>query len=1187
MVVEKSQLETGEGFLYQQQPHAEALVLVLLLIFLKSRRFVIDFRRIAVEIIGEPAGVEAPAEVLDLYFEMGVCDLEACNDFTLDLVFPMGPQGVVQAFEDGVLDVFGISDKRGQGQLSQHGQYLSEISLGTDIDLYLAGRLTLVCKTVGHWRVYSFEKESILVFNVPMLFLLIKINNYKQMQLVNQELLRDIRNYLHNIADRSEIPIVHEREGHFLLALGERQETEAVMVVEFAVRLVRYLKENREELFGFNALFLEAPETDVASLRTRGKQLLLRLEEEGIWLPEELKGYFSGAAELTQAGMFYSLKPQSAPEPKSIPAYHLFWEQASILDKVAEAIEAQHESGEPGTLIAVYGSSHSERRLLVNGLTNRLRTASPAAVIPRLSTLFKRRSPLHPFLNSVDSFFLLQVPRYLQGHELAVWKEVGFLLDYLKAAAKDLHLCPDHINEDFYLAYQLYLGACFRRMEENFLPALLICENMDSYHPRTLSFLKRLVRDFSIQGSFIPVLTLADKERLKEFSFLRVRRFILHPLNSRKIASLSASLLPGLHLPERDCRFLRRFTKGKLIPLIHVLKTLQEAGSIREEESRYSLAGHEELKDLLPDDADEVSWSVIKALPKEQLRVLQIVYLQAGILNVRHLTAFLHSLDLSEETAGTCLDRLAEAGLITDGEFILPQFPGFKAELALLLGESGLEEALVVFLLGLWREGRYPHLVLLFFLLLRLNKAAYAEATLEVLKRLLEQKLSELDFSGLRLILNQQQMKLAFTDEPEAGESLNLNQEQFQELKMILTSARMRALLLAGNMPEAETLSPETLALTGGYEESVAKSRLFLQVARYYAMKGEMSIALDWVKRSLMMSQNLGHPQGELEATVHLGEVMLAEGKPEEALEYLSFYEHSPQATPGATALHALCLSAVSLYISGNLSRAQSTAERGNELAAALMCREWELAMLFLRGRIKQDLGEFEEAILLLGQGVEQAEIYTLQAAREIFIGWLGRTHAYRGDIETAFSLLKSGEENRERCYFLAETCFLASDYTGGLAQCGRALSLPREEVLFPGERPVWSDGFATLEGRCFSLFAEDALLVRLIKAFQAYLLGLTGNAKQGIAQLYSLTRGEKLPAVDPYLSLYHYYYASTLPEVGRGQVDDGLTVLNKALKLLQQRASSIENSSLRWRYLHKNLWNARLFEDCRQRNLL
>jgi hypothetical protein len=1031
-----------------------------------------------------------------------------------------------------------------------------------------------------------------MVFNVSMFFLVIKISNYKQLQIINQELCTDIRTYLSSVADRSEIPVVFERDGLFLLSLGKRGETEAGGMVEFAVRLVRYLKENREELFGFNALFLEAEEEDPEALRLRSKQALLHIEgEEGIWLEEAARHYFAAAADLQQAGAYWLMSPRSAPEPKTIPAFHRYWESESILNKVVETIDSLHESGEPGALIAVYGSAHSERRLLIEGLSNRLQSASPAAVIPRLATLFKRRSSIHPFLNSIDSYFLLQVPQYLTGYELEVWKEVGFLLDYLKGAMKDVRLSPDHIHEDFYLAYQLYLSACFRRMEENFLPCLLICENVDSYHPRTLRCLKRLLRDFSALPSFIPLITLGDREQLREFNFLRVKRLTLHPLNSRKIASLSAAVLPGLRLPERDCRALRRLTKGKLIPLIHVLKFLRESGHILEEDSRYRLATHEELKNLLPEETAEISWSVIQGLPEEQLRVLHIVYLQAGILNTRHLAAFLHSQDLSEEAAGSALDRLAEAGLITRGEYVLPQFPGFRERLALLQGESGLEEALAVFLLALWRENRYPHLVLLFFLLLRMNKAGYAGATLEVLERLIDQKLSELDFSGLRLVLNQRQIQTALEDHPPPGESLSLSREESRELKMIIVSARLRSLLVAGNMPDAEKLSPDALALTGGYEESPAKSRLFLQIARYYGRQGELSIALDWVKRSLMQFQNLGHLKGELNATVHLGEVMLAEGKTEEALEYLSFYEHTQHQTPGDSALRALCLGAVTLYISGNLSRAQSTAERSCELAAALLSREWELAMLFLRGRIKLDLGAFDEAIELLEQGAALAEIYALKSAKSLLTAWLGRSHAYKGDTEVALSLLKDREENREEnrevSFFLAETCFLSGDYSLGLSYCTRALASTVDASLFPGERPVWSDGFSALEGRCFSLFADNALLVRLIKAFQGYLLGLTGNAKQGIAQLYSLTRGEKLPLVDPYLSLYHYFYASTLPEVGRGQVDDGLTVLNKALKLLQQRASSIENSSLRWQYLHKNLWNARLFEDSQRRNLL
>ena len=51
--------------------------------------------------------------------------------------------------------------------------------------------------------------------------------------------------------------------------------------------------------------------------------------------------------------------------------------------------------------------------------------------------------------------------------------------------------------------------------------------------------------------------------------------------------------------------------------------------------------------------------------------------------------------------------------------------------------------------------------------------------------------------------------------------------------------------------------------------------------------------------------------------------------------------------------------------------------------------------------------------------------------------------------------------------------------------------------------------------------------------------------------------------------------------------MDDSLTVLNKALKLLQQRASKIDDSTERWHYLSNNYWNSLLFAEARKKKMI
>ncbi|MBN2553043.1 MAG: hypothetical protein JXB06_09750, partial [Spirochaetales bacterium] len=137
------------------------------------------------------------------------------------------------------------------------------------------------------------------------------------------------------------------------------------------------------------------------------------------------------------------------------------------------------------------------------------------------------------------------------------------------------------------------------------------------------------------------------------------------------------------------------------------------------------------------------------------------------------------------------------------------------------------------------------------------------------------------------------------------------------------------------------------------------------------------------------------------------------------------------------------------------------------------------------------------------------------------------------------------------------------------------------------GERIEWVDGFRDVEGRCFELQRENALIRRLLQSFQAYLWGLEGSSERAIEQLQMITRGGRIPPSDPYQSLYTYFYACTLPEVRKRELDDSLTVLSKSLKLLQQRASKIEDSSERWQYLSNNYWNSLLFAEAKKKKMI
>jgi hypothetical protein len=103
----------------------------------------------------------------------------------------------------------------------------------------------------------------------------------------------------------------------------------------------------------------------------------------------------------------------------------------------------------------------------------------------------------------------------------------------------------------------------------------------------------------------------------------------------------------------------------------------------------------------------------------------------------------------------------------------------------------------------------------------------------------------------------------------------------------------------------------------------------------------------------------------------------------------------------------------------------------------------------------------------------------------------------------------------------------------------------------------------------------------------RACLLGLRGASEEGIRELHKLTRSERSVDEDPNGYWYNYLYSMVLPESGGQEVDDKETILGKAVKSLQERASRIDAPSERSSFLSRNRWNQRIMDEARQRKLV
>jgi tetratricopeptide (TPR) repeat protein len=1003
-----------------------------------------------------------------------------------------------------------------------------------------------------------------------MVYLLIRMNFFSQLDALAPDLTEKVVREIDRAGLEAGFPPVSARAGSVLFGLGQRSILDPERSLDFVFRVSSLLEKHREDLMGYQILLSEQEDGLSADIEKALRGLLLRSEsEEEILLDAPCRDLFGESVELTARGDFWTVPRRVLKPGKHKPPFHSAWMRSSMVERVLDALAVNLDQEAKDGILLIVDPQETDRKMLMEHVLGRLFGTFGPQPVPRMVTLFQRRSPLHPFLNSIDPSLLGSVADHLKPGERETWSDVGDLLHFLKFGREGI--CPDHLSTDFYLAYHLYLLAYLRRMEGKLLPGVFIAEDVDSYHPAALSSLLLLLHDFSHHPAFLPVLIASSPVLPAELQPLRVRRLFLRKMNRNDIQELSGILYPGLEIPRGAAYQVRKASDGQWTPMCHYLEYLRQAGKIADREGRYSWVSRKEMDVPFPTNPLQATWSLVESLPALLRRVLHAVYLSAGLLDRGGLAGFLESLGVNAEASARGLKTLREYGLICGGEYLVPMFPPIRTRLESLAEKNGesLEEELCAFLVEQWHGGRYGHPVLLYYYLIRKKKV---DLVLGLLPQFLNRKLDERDLEGANLFL--QADRLGFED--------TLEPEDREELRLTLTSARLRAALLAGRRAPAEEAAGTLQAWKWSPALASRKSRVFLELVRYHQEEGSYSQALDWAKKALMEAQAHGDALAESRSYLEIGSTMLSEGKLEEALEYLSFSDSFDRSAP-LDEIRAVGLRAIALFVSGNLTLALSVTARGIGVALAAKRREWEVLLRFLKGRILFELGRYREALKEFQDDLTIAALYSLGSAIDILYCWMARAMNYCAEGDSALRLLRFLEDRPEKLYFQAEALHRLGDTRASMEALDQALQLlPADGQVHTGEGIDWRDGFSAIEGRCAVLWAGRSLPGRLLASFRAFLQGA-----EGTADLYAITRAEKIPDIDPFLSHYHYFYARIIPEARQHEMDEPITVLNRAFKILQQRGARIESSAERYQYLHNNYWNSQILKDASRRRLI
>ncbi len=1019
-----------------------------------------------------------------------------------------------------------------------------------------------------------------------MVYLLVELFNYRQLARLRRERLPEIEAGLSGLCSGStKAGLARMREGTYLFQFGGEDGFSARDCASFALRARDLLRSLRGDLFGFSALLsAHMPEDPARAEQKMGEAVQTAEKEEELWITADTVPLFDGFL-VAGPGQGVRLVVEAARDEAGAgtggrPAP--VWTREGLVQMVLDALSPRLDGSDPDQVLFLHGPAASGKTFLLLEAARRLGAGDEKAPVVRAFTLFRRRSPLHPFINSLTPSLLAEVPAHLRGPETAVWREMGGLLPYLKDAehssgGRAAPLFPDHLPEDFSLGYQLYLLAFIRMTAVRLLPAFFFCDDVENYHPQARRTVCRLIAEMKGHPNFLPVFSSRQSRVPEELLELNPYPVGVHQLGKREIRSLSQALYPGLELPALEVRALKHATGGVFPETVLSLRHLERKGRIRGTDSGFRWEPPEDGGSGLPADRLAAAWDLAGSFSAESLRHLYAVYVAGGLLDRGGLVTFLVRPGESAAAVERSLAALEEAGLVFGGDVIAARVGGLRRRIESHIGQEAekLRADLVAHLLSLWEKSGFPRRVLLFSFL---AKAGRTDLALRVLPEIIRRKIDEGDFTAAKLFCEVN--KLEFTAPPSPA--------QKEDLALITSAGKLRA-ELAGGETEKAAESFRALPRRGkgrrggepGADADLARAACLLG-------RGEAAAALDEMKTSLLEFQDEGFARGERTAYHFIGLAMLGLGKTGEAVEYLGLSERlcgEGGDAPGA--MKSAGILAVALLMEGRLTGSLSAAERAEAAAGAMGQRTQEIYLGFLKARALFQLGQYRECSLQLQACLCKAALYSAPEAAAVLSAWLGRAMAYGGEAPSASRYLEKLPESRESLFFLAETALMEENFRNALAFCERALAVSPPHAFPPPEGASWRDGFTCVEGRCFELCREDAFLRRGIRSIAGYLRGLRGLSHEAVTELHRLTRGEDAAGADPDAYLHAYLYSLALPEIASEEGDDKTTMLSKSLRSLQQRASRIDAPAHKSAFLGLNYWNRRIMADARARKLI
>jgi len=371
---------------------------------------------------------------------------------------------------------------------------------------------------------------------------------------------------------------------------------------------------------------------------------------------------------------------------------------------------------------------------------------------------------------------------------------------------------------------------------------------------------------------------------------------------------------------------------------------------------------------------------------------------------------------------------------------------------------------------------------------------------------------------------------------------------------------------------------------------AVPEMVLSLEAAFELYRTGMLDEAFSVAKDTLHSFQKTGILPGEYRTLLLMAMLAFARKKGDDAIVYLEYaLENAETMHDPLSALSTRFAMAIVHFITGNYHFSLCNLESVGKTVEASYAKDWEVLILFMKGRLLFELGNYPDAEILFQTAASLASVHQIPDSVSLCRVWYARSLTHQKRYATAEGILSDCAQTiPEAILYLLESSLLSGRRIETV-ELPISLEMPRDRLSWGPEGFSWRSGYSIAEDLCYGAAGGQNVPERMYEALKLLYDWRFGAESDDASTAVSLARlaRKALEESDPYAASYCLFCYEMGQSGNLISGADSMVFLSLGFKYMQRRANEIDDNALREQFMRNPTHNGRLYREARVHMLI